>query len=100
MVFIDEHLAQPIDLAEIATAARLSPRQLLLAFRQHLGTTPGTYLRTTRLDATHHDLLATDLSQGATVAAIAYRWDFVDLPRFTAEYHHHYGHSPTSTWNS
>jgi AraC-like DNA-binding protein len=100
VVFIDEHLAQPVGLAEIAAAARLSPSQLILAFRQHLGTTPGTYLRVTRLDAAHHDLLAADPGHGATVAAIAHRWGFTDLPRFTAEYHHHYGRSPTSTLNS
>lgn len=70
-VFIDEHLAHPLGLAEIAAATRLSPRQLLFAFRQHLGTIPGTYLRTARLDAAHHDLLATVPSQGATAAAIA-----------------------------
>lgn len=100
VVFIDEHLAQPVGLAEIAAAARLSPSQLVLAFRQHLGTTPGAYLRITRLDAAHHDLRAADPSLGATVAAVAHRWGFTDLPRFTTEYRHHYGCSPTSTLNS
>ncbi|MGX5360021.1 helix-turn-helix domain-containing protein [Kocuria sp. KH4] len=100
VVFIDEHLAQPLGLTEIAAAARLSPHQLIFAFRHHLGTTPDAYLRTTRLDAAHHDLLVADPTQGATVAAIAHRWGFTDLPRFTAQYHHHYGCSPTSTLNS
>jgi AraC-like DNA-binding protein len=74
VAFIDEHLAQPVGLAEIAAAAWLTPSQLILAFRQHLGTTPGAYLRITRLDAVHHDLLNADPSHGATVAAIAHRW--------------------------
>ncbi|MFF0990663.1 helix-turn-helix transcriptional regulator [Kocuria nitroreducens] len=100
VVFIDEHLAQPLGLAEIAAAARLSPSQLVIAFRQHLGTTPGAYLRVTRLDAAHQDLLAADPTQGVTVAAIAHRWGFTDLPRFTTEYRHHYGCSPTSTLTS
>lgn len=100
VTFIDDHLDQPLDLAQIAAAARLSPHQLVAAFHQHLGTTPGAYLRATRLDAVHHDLLAADPDQGQTVAAIAHRWGFTNLTRFTAQYRTHYGCTPTSTLHS
>ena len=100
VAFIDEHLAQPLGLVEIAAAARLSPLGLVLAFRQHLGTTPGAYLRTARFDAVHHDLLAADPTHGDTVAAIAHRWGFTNLTSFTTEYRTHYGCTPTSTLNT
>lgn len=100
VAFIDEHLAQPLGLAEIAAAARLSPHSLVLAFRQRLGTTPGAYLRTARLDAAHHDLLDADPAHGATVATIAHRWGFTNLARFTTAYRTHYRCSPTTTLHS
>jgi hypothetical protein len=64
VTYIDEHLGEPIDLAHLAAAARIPAHQLVIAFRQHLGTTPGGYLRTARLDAAHHDLLTADPSRG------------------------------------
>ncbi|MUN64800.1 helix-turn-helix domain-containing protein [Kocuria sediminis] len=98
--YIDEHLGEPIDLTHLAAAARLPAHQLVLAFCQHLGTTPGGYLRTARLDAAHHELLAADSTRGDTVAAIAHRCGFPNLARFTTEYRTQYGCTPTETLHS
>ncbi|MGQ1838629.1 helix-turn-helix domain-containing protein [Kocuria turfanensis] len=98
--YIDEHLGEPIDLAHLAAAARLPAHQLVLAFRQHLGSTPGGYLRTARLDAAHHELLAADPARGDTVAAIAHRCGFPNLSRFTTDYRTQYGSTPTQTLHS
>ncbi|WP_368813066.1 helix-turn-helix domain-containing protein [Kocuria sp. CPCC 205263] len=57
-------------------------------------------MRTARLDAAHHDLLAADHTHGDTVAAIAHRWGFTNLTWFTTEYRTHYGCTPTSTLNT
>ncbi|MEX5295561.1 AraC family transcriptional regulator [Kocuria sp. CPCC 205268] len=100
VIYIDEHLGGPIDLAQLAAAARIPAHQLVIAFRQHLGTTPGGYLRTARLDAAHHQLLEADPSRGDTVAAIAYRCGFTNLARFTTEYRTQYGRTPTETLHS
>lgn len=100
VAYIDEHLGEPVDLAHLATAARLPAHQLVTAFRRHLGTTPGGYLRTARLDAAHHDLVAADPAHGDTVPAIAHRCGFPNLARFTTEYRAQYGCTPTETLNS
>ncbi|GAA1768279.1 AraC family transcriptional regulator [Kocuria aegyptia] len=100
VTYIDEHLGESIDLAQLAAAARISTHQLVIAFRQHLGTTPGGYLRTARLDAAHHDLLAADPARGDTVGAIAYRCGFATLARFATEYRAQYGCTPTETLHS
>lgn len=100
VTFIDEHLDQPLGLTEIAAAARTSTRGLVIAFRRHLDTTPGAYLRSARLDAVHQDLLAADPAHGQTVVAIARRWGFTDLALFLTDYRIHYGCTPTSTLHS
>ncbi|MFE7631113.1 helix-turn-helix domain-containing protein [Kocuria sp. NPDC057446] len=96
VAYIETHLAQPIGLPEIAAAARLSPRGLHAAFRRHLDTTPMRYLRTTRLDAAHTDLLSA-ATRGDTVREIAARWGFAHPGRFTAAYRAQYGETPTDT---
>lgn len=97
VAFIEAHLAEPIGLPEIAAAARLSPRGLQAAFRRHLDTTPMRYLRATRLDAAHTELLAGDPARGDTVGEIAARWGFTHPGRFTAAYRAQYGEPPTDT---
>jgi AraC-like DNA-binding protein len=97
ITFIETHLAEPIGLAEIATAARMSTRGLQAAFRRHLDTTPLRYLRTARIDAAHTDLLAGDPTAGDTVSAIAARWGFAHPGRFAAAYRTQHGEAPTDT---
>ena len=97
IAFIDAHLADPIGLTEIAAAARMSPRGVQAAFRRHLDTTPLRYLRTARIDAAHHDLLAADPAFGTTVASVATRWGFTHPGRFAAAYRAQYGRAPTET---
>jgi AraC-like DNA-binding protein len=58
------------------------------------------YLRTVRLDRAHHDLLATDPAQGATVTDIAARWGFSSNSRFAARYRGAYGVTPRHTLHS
>jgi AraC-like DNA-binding protein len=96
IAFIETHLAEPIGLPEIAAAARMSPRGLQAAFRRPLDTTPLRYLRTTRIDAAHADLLAA-ATRGDTVGAIAARWGFAHPGRFAAAYRDQYGETPTDT---
>ncbi|MEU4530147.1 AraC family transcriptional regulator [Micromonospora ureilytica] len=94
--FIETHAGEAITATQIADAARVTPRALQAAFRRHLGTTPMAYLRRTRLDRSHQDLLDADPTQD-TVAAIAHRWGYVHAGRFAADYRAAYGRSPTVT---
>ena len=97
IAYLEEHAADAVTLADVATAARTGPRGLQAAFRRHLDTTPMAHLRRIRLDRAHRDLLAADPGHGATVGAIARQWGFTHLGRFAAAYRDTYGTSPAET---
>ncbi|MFI7493825.1 helix-turn-helix domain-containing protein [Kocuria sp. M4R2S49] len=97
VAFMEEHLAEDIDLARIAAAAGMSPRGLQAAFRRARGSTPLGHLRELRLEAVHADLVAADPCTGATVGAIAARWGFAHPGRLAAAYRERYGRSPATT---
>jgi AraC-like DNA-binding protein len=97
IAYMEEHLAEPLSVAEIAAAARLSPRGLQDAFRRLLGRTPMQQVRMLRLEAARADLLVADPSDGATVGQIAQKWGFVHVARFAAAYRERYGENPRDT---
>jgi AraC-like DNA-binding protein len=96
VAFIESHADTDISPADIAAAAGVGVRALQLAFRRHLDTTPAAHLRTVRLAAAHRDLLAADPGTH-TVAAVARRWGFGHLGRFSADYRKMYGEPPART---
>ncbi|MFF4251238.1 AraC family transcriptional regulator [Streptomyces sp. NPDC001663] len=96
--FCAEHAHEPISVADMALAARVSVRSLREGFRTHLATTPLAYLRRVRLDLARRDLLA--IAEGhalGTVTDVALRWGFVHLGRFTGHYRQSYGETPSQT---
>lgn len=97
VAFVDEHLHEDVGLAEIAAAARMSPRGLQAAFRRELGRTPVGYLREARLDAARQDLLGAGPAAGETVAAVAARWGFAHPGRFASAYRARFGEPPGAT---
>ena len=96
VAYIDEHLQEPVTMADIAGASRLSVRGLHDAFRRQHDTTPMKYLQTARLAAARADLLASDPTTD-TVAAIARRWGFAHLGRFAANYRTAFGELPAES---
>ena len=94
--FVDDNLDRPITVTDIADAARLSTRGLFAAFRRDLDTTPMEYLRSARVAAAHHELLAADPGV-ATVTDVALRWGFTNAGRFAERYRAAFGESPTDT---
>ena len=93
--FMQEHIAEPISLNDIAAAAKVSVRTLQQGFRQFRNTTPMAYLQEIRILAAHRDLL--DAGMRLTVADIAMRWGFTHLGRFAAEYKRRFGQLPSQT---
>jgi AraC-like DNA-binding protein len=93
--FMQEHVAEPISLNDIAMAAKVSVRTLQQGFRQFRDTTPMAYLQELRMAAAHRDLLASDAKQG--IADVALRWGFTHLGRFAAEYRKRFGLLPSQT---
>lgn len=94
--FIDDHLGEPLSVADIAAAARLSVRGLQSAFQRTLGVTPASYVRAARLVAVNRDLTSAD-AEAITVAEIARRWGFAHLPRFAQHYRAEFGELPHET---
>lgn len=93
--YIEEHLADPLDVATIARHVRLSVRSLQEGFQSALGTTPMRYVRDLRLRQARRDLVAADPgSEG--VAQIAMRWGFTHLVRFAGQYRDAFGESPSN----
>jgi AraC-like DNA-binding protein len=87
---------QPHTVASLAAVASLSTRALQQGFRRHLGTTPMSFVRDTRL-AMAHDALRRGEPPYLTVAAVAHRWGFVHLGRFAQMYRARYGTCPSET---
>ncbi|MGH3640485.1 MAG: helix-turn-helix domain-containing protein [Mycobacterium sp.] len=93
IAFIDDNAHTDISLADIAAAADTTSRSLRYLFRRHRDCTPMEYVRRVRLHYAHHDLEAS-LGAAATVSAIAHRWGFANVDRFTHHYRETYGHVP------
>lgn len=83
----------PLTPADLAAAVGVSPRSLQEGFRQVLGTSPAAYIRDVRLGRAHEDLLAADPAR-TTVAAVARRWGFAHLGRFSGRYRQRFGRYP------
>ncbi|MFD3542550.1 AraC family transcriptional regulator [Streptomyces sp. NPDC058662] len=98
MAYCEQHAGEPVSVADMAAAARVSPRTLQERFRIDLGTTPAAYLRRVRLDRAHQDLLRiADGSASGTVTEAATRWGFTHLSRFAVYYREAYGQVPSRT---
>lgn len=96
LAYIEEHLADPMTLGDIARAAGCSARTLTDTFHEHLATSPMVRVRQVRLDRVHSELL-----EGAgSVTEIACRWGFTHLGRFSGAYHERFGELPSRTLRS
>ncbi|MBY5533847.1 AraC family transcriptional regulator [Rhizobium leguminosarum] len=93
--FMQEHIAEPISLNDIALAAKVSVRTLQQGFRQFRQTTPMSYLQDLRMAAAHRDLLESDARQA--IADVALKWGFMHPGRFAAEYRQRFGQLPSQT---
>ncbi|NTH16750.1 AraC family transcriptional regulator [Agrobacterium rhizogenes] len=93
--FMHAHLAHPILLDDVTTAANVSERTLQEGFKRFKKTTPMAYLQRLRLQAAHGEFL----EQGSklTIAGVALKWGFVHLGRFSAAYRAAYGEYPSET---
>ncbi len=92
--FIHAHLEDAIDVGDIARAACVSVRALEEGFRRHCDTTPLAYLRDARLDCVRKALAG---GAPGTVAAVAHRYGFAHLGRFSAYYRARFGETPSHT---
>jgi AraC-like DNA-binding protein len=89
---IDARYRDPLDVAALAQAARLSPAHFSREFRRAFGETPHQYLLTRRLERAAAMLRSTDHS----VADICFTVGLSSVGSFTTSFGRVYGMSPTT----
>jgi AraC-like DNA-binding protein len=80
----------------MAESSFCSVRALQAGFRRDLGTTPMQFLADTRMERVHRELVHGEAPH-VTVSAVAARWGFIHLGRFSLAYKRRYGESPSQT---
>ena len=93
--FIHDHAADDLSLEDIEQVASVSRVKLYEGFKRHFGQAPMAYLKQYRLEAVRRDLLA-DRAE-LNISAIAMRWGFTHLGRFSSDYKKLFGETPSLT---
>lgn len=96
IAYIEENLALPITLGDLAAHTRMSVRSIQQGFREDLGTTPMAYLRDRRLERVRAEL-ADSVPREKSVTQVAERWGFTHLGTFSAVYRRRFGETPSAT---
>lgn len=91
IAFIEEHLAEPIGVAEIAAASGVSPYHFSRAFRQTTGQPPYAYLLHRRIAKAKRLLVETK----STLTTIARQCGFTSLSQFSRTLRRETGTTPT-----
>ena len=92
--FIDSHAERDLLLSDIAAAAFVSASSLSRQFNEHLGMSPGAFVRQVRLDRAR-----VELRRGApgSVRELAQRWGFQNASKFSQAYLRRFGEKPSET---
>lgn len=90
--FIEENLAAPLRLDDLAAVTALSRAHFARAFRAATGQAPHRYVLQRRLQRAHDLLRHTDL----TAAEIGARCGFADSAHFSRVYRRHFGAPPSA----
>ncbi len=89
------HLDEPLSILDLCNHIGASRRKLQYCFQETLGINPVAYLRALRLNAVRRELRMSMPPQG--VQAVAARWGFWHLSRFSGDYRTMFGESPSQT---
>jgi AraC-like DNA-binding protein len=95
--YIVQNADGPITVSDVAGELGVSLRSLQAAFRQWRSTSPNSFLRHVRLQLVRDELRRR--GQHTTVQAIAMRYGFSNLGRFSAYYQAAFGEAPSATMN-
>jgi len=91
--YIEAHWDQPINVADLATAAGVSARSVFRAFKKSRGLSPMDFVKQIRLRQAKQMFDRADA--GTTVTDVAYACGFGDLGRFSREYCRSFGERPS-----
>jgi AraC-like DNA-binding protein len=87
---------RPLHISELCSSLGVSRRSLHRAFHEIFGIGPVTFLRHKRLCAVH-SILKASLARETTVGEVAIQQGFVELGRFSHDYHVMFGEYPSQT---
>jgi AraC-like DNA-binding protein len=87
---VDARYYEPLSVADLATAARLSPAHFSRRFKQTFGESPHQYLLTRRLERAAAMLRTTDW----TVAAVCFAVGWESVGSFTTSFRRMFGCTP------
>lgn len=93
--YMRRRLGEPLSIPDIARSSGVSLRGLQLLYQRRLGTTPLLHLRSLRLAAAREAL--DQPSSGQTVSAVARRFGYTNVGRFSAHYRAAYDEAPSAT---
>ena len=88
--YIEEHLTEPITLADLANCAFYSPWHAARMFKEHTGKAPFEYIRLRRLSAAARKLGETS----AKIVDVAFDFEFDSHEGFTRAFSRHFGMTP------
>ena len=94
--YMHAHADAPPTLETLSQVAAISPRTLIRGFNRFMGQSPIAYLRDLRLECAHKDLCRAH-PHDVSVTAIAHKWNFCHVGRFTALYRQKFGESPAES---
>lgn len=96
--FVDERLAadRVPSIVDICAHVGVSERTLQYAFRAYVHMSPLAYLRMCRLNRARQTLLTSD-PQTTSVTAVAMRYGFLHLGRFSVDYKRAFDEAPSAT---
>ena len=93
LIWLPDHLDQPLGLADLAHVACLSPRRLQELCREQFGCRPMELLRRHRLEAMHAQLIS-PAHAGESLAQLMNRWQLPDSSATRHAFFELYGNSP------
>ena len=94
--YLEEHVQEPITIAQIAMHAGVSARSVQLSFQRFRGVSPMQLLKEIRLRRVRVELETQQLAD-VQVSSTALKWGFTHLSRFSSDYKQRFGESPSKT---
>jgi AraC-like DNA-binding protein len=92
--YVLEHLDdRELSVREIAAHIDVTERALQMAFRSHLGLTPGEFIRRKRMERIRRELR--EAHAGGNVLAVAQRWGLSNRSTLTQNYRQQFNETPT-----
>lgn len=91
LVYIEEHMDEPLKLDELASLACFSPFHFHRIFAAHIGETIHEYIRRIRLERAAHKLSYTD----EPITSMALSAGYETPAAFTKAFRQHFGQNPT-----